>query len=81
MATKDKTLHVRVESSLKAEVEKIFKQLGLSTSEAVYLFFNMVKLNKGLPFEVKIPNKETIETLEKSRQLVIYANSGYYRAI
>ena len=67
MATKDAKVQVRMESGLKADVEKIFKKLGLTTSEAVSLFFNMVKLSKGLPFEVKIPNAETIEALEDSR--------------
>lgn len=66
MATKDATMTIRVESDLKREVEKIFKQLGLSNSEAIYLFFKMVKFNHGLPFEVKIPNQETIETLERT---------------
>lgn len=66
MATKDKLIQVRVEGSLKSEVEAILKQLGLTTSEAVYLFLNKVKLVRGLPFEVKIPNQETIETFEKT---------------
>lgn len=66
LATKDKLIQVRVEGSLKNEVEAILKQLGLTTSEAVYLFLNKVKLVRGLPFEVKIPNQETIETFEKT---------------
>ncbi len=27
----------------------------------------MIKLNRGLPFEVKIPNEETLEALEDAR--------------
>lgn len=27
-------------------------------------FFTMVKLNRGLPFEIKIPNKETLNAME-----------------
>ena len=29
--------------------------------------FRMIKLNRGLPFEVKIPNEETLEALEDAR--------------
>ncbi len=68
MATKDKTIHVRVESSLKSEVEAILRELGFTTSEALYLFLRMVKLTKGIPFEVKIPNEETLERFRRSER-------------
>ncbi len=62
---KTATINSRIAPELKAEVEKIFRKLGLSTSEAITLFYNQVNLNNGLPFEVKIPNKETIEAMEE----------------
>lgn len=51
-----------IEPSLKEEVESIFKELGLSATEAISLFYHQVKLRKGLPFEVRIPNATTIRT-------------------
>jgi DNA-damage-inducible protein J len=51
-----------IEPSLKEEVENIFKELGLSATEAISLFYHQVKLRKGLPFEVRIPNPTTIRT-------------------
>jgi len=59
-------VHARVESDLKTDTEKIFKKLGLSTTEAIAVFFSQVRLRKGLPFEVKIPNKTTLETFKKT---------------
>ncbi len=59
-------IHARVEEDLKAETEKIFKKLGLSTTEAITVFFSQVRLRKGLPFDVKIPNKTTLETFRKT---------------
>lgn len=56
----------RIEPELKADTEKILKKLGLSTTEAINLFLSQIRLRKGLPFEVKIPNKTTTETLEKT---------------
>jgi len=40
-------------------VENLFKKLGLSTTEAINLFYRQVKMRKGLPFNVVIPNKTT----------------------
>ena len=35
--------------------------------EAFNLFLYQVNLNKGLPFEIKIPNKLTQKVIEESR--------------
>lgn len=59
-------IRARMEPSLKESVEDIFNKIGLSTTEAITLFYNQVKLNKGIPFEIKIPNELTLETIRKS---------------
>lgn len=56
----------RIEPDLKTDAEKILKKLGLSTTEAINLFLSQIRLHKGLPFEVKIPNKTTLETFRKT---------------
>jgi DNA-damage-inducible protein J len=56
----------RTEPDLKADAEKILKRLGLSTTEAINMFLSQIRLHKGLPFEVKIPNKTTLETIRKT---------------
>lgn len=70
--SKTAMIRARTEPSLKNEVERIFHYLGLSNSEAINLFFQQVKLHKGLPFEIKIPNKTTLKAItdvEKNRGL------------
>lgn len=65
-------IRARTEPQLKSKVEKIFHLLGLSSSEAINLFFRQVSLRKGLPFEVKVPNSVTaqaIRDVEKRRGL------------
>jgi len=57
-------LRARIEPILKDEVDSIFKKLGLSTSEAINIFYRQVKLRKGLPFQVIIPNELTLKTFE-----------------
>lgn len=60
--TKEAMIRARIEPHLKEEVEGIFEELGLSITEAITIFYKQVKLNKGLPFEVRIPNKTTLKT-------------------
>jgi len=65
---KSAMIRARVEPDLKADVEKIFKGLGLTTTEAITLFYHQVKSKKGLPFKVKIPNETTLETAKKTNE-------------
>ncbi len=75
------TISARIKSDLKSEVEEVFKRLGLSTNDAIVLFFHQVRLHKGLPFEVKIPleteipNETTLQTFrdtDAGKNLVEY---------
>ncbi len=56
---KTASVHARIEPELKSSVEDVFRQLGLSTSEAINLFFRQVQMRRGLPFELRLPNEET----------------------
>ena len=65
MELKEAVVKARIEPSLKNETESILKELGLSTTEAIRMFFNQVRLQKGLPFEVRIPNDDTLMAIEE----------------
>ena len=56
----------RIDPNLKRETERVFNELGLSTSQAITLFFKQVNLRKGLPFAVSIPNAETRQAIEEA---------------
>ena len=45
---------VRINPRIKEEVSPILSDLGISLSEAINMFLHQVKLNNGLPFELKI---------------------------
>ena len=51
-------IHARMEPELKQDVESIFKALGMTTTEAVTLFYKQVKMRRGLPFAVEVPDEE-----------------------
>jgi len=62
------TTSVKLDKAAKEEAKHIFNQLGLTMGEAFNLFLHQVSLNKGLPFEVKLPNKLTQQVIEEARQ-------------
>ncbi len=64
---KTTTIRARVEPGLKSEVEDILDCLGLTASEAIHLLYRQIKLQRGLPFDVRIPNELTARTLRASR--------------
>ena len=63
---KEAAVRARIDPDLKAEVEHLFKELGLSTTEAITLFYHQVKLRRGLPFDVVIPNETTERTFKNT---------------
>ncbi|MCK4907862.1 MAG: type II toxin-antitoxin system RelB/DinJ family antitoxin [Spirochaetes bacterium] len=62
--SKSAMIRARIEPELKNQVDMIFEQLGLTTTEAIKLFYSLVLLNKGLPFQVRIPNEKTIQAFQ-----------------
>jgi DNA-damage-inducible protein J len=64
---KTETIRARVEPRLKRDAEAILKKIGLTSSEAITLFLTQVKLMKGLPFPVRVPNAETKRAIREAR--------------
>jgi DNA-damage-inducible protein J len=64
---KTETIRARVDAKLKAQAEGVLEKLGLNASEAIRLFYRQVALQKGLPFEVKIPNAATRKAIRDAR--------------
>lgn len=56
---------IRVEEQNYNEAKDILNKIGLNYSQAIGVFNNMVVLNQGLPFEMKIPNKNTQYALDE----------------
>ena len=64
--SKSEVVKARVEPDLKRQAEAVFRQLGLNTTQAITLFYKQVELCQGMPFDVRIPNDETIQALADS---------------
>ena len=57
--SKTETIRARVEPEIKRRAESVLRELGLSPTEAIRMFYRQVILRRGLPFAVEIPNAET----------------------
>lgn len=66
--SKNTTISIRIDSETKVQSQKVLKQLHMTMSEAVAVFLKQVALQRGIPFEIKIPTELTARTLEKSQK-------------
>ena len=46
----------RVEPDLKEQAEQVLNQLGIPMSNAVGMFLKQIVLQRGIPFEMKLPS-------------------------
>jgi DNA-damage-inducible protein J len=60
---------IRVDQNNYTQAKAILRYLGLSYSQAINIFNSMIVSAKGLPFELKIPNDETIQAMEEAKKL------------
>jgi DNA-damage-inducible protein J len=58
---KTTNLYIRLEPELKEQAELILGQLGIPISNAVNMFLKQVVMQRGIPFDVKLPAKKPIE--------------------
>ena len=67
---KIETVRARVDSKLKHESEEVLQGLGLTTTEAIRIFLQQVRLRRGLPFTVTYPesNLEVDDVLHPAKK-------------
>jgi len=61
----DTMIRSRIDPKTKREANRLFKSLGLSMSDAIRLFLHQAIAQKGLPFDVKVPNAQTGAAIEE----------------
>ena len=60
MAAKSANLYARIEPDVKEQAESILSTLGIPASNAINMFYKQIILQRGLPFEVKIPSARPV---------------------
>ena len=66
--TKTSTARALLDPEVKKQAEAILQELGLSVSKSFDLFYRQVIAQRGLPFELHVPNEKTRKAIEDSRQ-------------
>lgn len=59
--TKTANLYARIEPDVKEQAEGILSALGIPASNAINMFYKQIILQRGLPFEVKIPASKLVD--------------------
>ena len=53
---KTANLYARIEPDVKAQAEDILAALGIPVSNAINMFYKQISLQRGIPFELKLPS-------------------------
>jgi len=61
-------VRARIDEKLKEEATAVLADMGLTVSDVVRIVLTKVAKEKTLPFEMRVPNKLTAETLAKSER-------------
>lgn len=64
---KTSQISARISASDKKRAEEVFRELGVTASQAITLFYKQVYLRRGIPFAVELPNRVTMEAIEEAR--------------
>ncbi len=58
-------VHIRVDEQVKAQAAEALASMGLSVSDAVRMMLVRVAAEKALPFEIRVPNAETVAAMRE----------------
>lgn len=59
--------NVYLDSDIKNKAQEILSQYGIGLSDAFNIFLAQTVFEKGIPFEIKIPNEKTKQTIQDAR--------------
>lgn len=78
MAAKSANLYARIEPDVKEQAEGILSALGIPVSNAINMFYKQIILQRGLPFEVKLPYARPLDASALSEaQMNAELEKGY----
>ncbi len=59
------TVQARIEPELKEKADIILKKIGITASQAINALYAQIVMNKGVPFELKIPNRASRSAMDE----------------
>ena len=61
-------VYARIDTNLKENAESILSQLGISPSSAIQMLYSQIVLQKGMPFELRLPAKKPLALGNMSKE-------------
>ena len=74
---KSANLYARIEPEVKEQAEAILSALGIPASNAITMFYKQIILQRGLPFEVKLPEHPLDVSRMTAGQMDAELEKGY----
>ena len=65
---KTSNLYARIEPEVKEQAEMILSALGIPVSSAINMFYKQIILQRGIPFEMKLPSARPLVIGEMTRE-------------
>ena len=65
---KSSSIYTRVEPAIKEQAEQVLSALGIPVANAINMFLHQVVLQKGIPFDVKIPGSMPLDYYALSQE-------------
>jgi DNA-damage-inducible protein J len=66
--TARKQTSIKVDPVAWEEAKKIFKEYGITASDAINIFLNEVRLKGGLPFAMRLPSDRLKKAIEEANK-------------
>ena len=75
---KTANLYARIEPEVKEQAESILTALGIPVSNAINMFYKQIILQRGIPFEIKLPQAKIVDMSRLTPQeLDVELEKGY----
>jgi DNA-damage-inducible protein J len=67
---KSAIIRARTEAEVKEKAEAILAELGMNSSQVINMLYRQIIYQKGLPFEVSLPNATTLAAIHEEEGTV-----------
>lgn len=74
---KSENLYARIEPEIKEQAEAILRDLGITASNAITMFYKQIILQRGMPFAVELPEHPLDISRMTGQQLDTELKKGY----
>ena len=66
--TQTTTVNVRVDETVKRNIEVLFDSMGMNISTAVNMFFKQCLMENGLPFQLRVKRPDSLKEIFREAQ-------------